>query len=215
MVNIPIRLVRRLYVPFAVLKYALEALAQHYGHLYTALLDRVYVGSDIELQKLIDKESQAEIAAGLSDLLTANRVAGKAGDAMQSLQATYRSKFRGKKALVSMVKKLIADGVTLAPCDWGYCVYSPDQSACRGDERGPNPIRREPNTCSTCANFAATERHRTWWEDRATREEAFLENTSLPTQSRSISEERLAKTKAVLRSLIQIGTGTIIEKPKK
>jgi integrase len=194
---------RKTFARFVVMrsKHGLEALAQHYGHLYTALLDRVYVGSNFELQSLIDKESQAELEQGLTDLLTSKHIGGKAGELMQSIRQSHVSTFRGKTSITALVKKFIKDGVVLAPCDWGYCVYAQDQSACGGNFQGPNAIAREPNVCATCGNFAVTERHLAWWNERAEREEKFLKSTDINLQSREISSQRLTRSRNILKSL--------------
>lgn len=182
-------------------KRGLEALAQHYGHVSSAVLDSAYVGSDVELHQLLDEESERDLAEGLTELLTSEALGGKAGHMLENLRNEVRTKFRGKTALASLVKRLIRDGVTLAPCDWGYCVYAKDQSACGGDATGPNPITREPTICSTCPNFAVTEVHRSWWEERAVRETKFLKIENLSEQTIAIVELRRAATNEVLATL--------------
>lgn len=194
---------RKTFAKFVVTrdKRGLEALAQHYGHVYTALLDRAYVGSDIDLHHLLDEESQRDLEAGLTDILKSPTLGGRAGEMLADIRREARKTYRGKVALASLVKKLINDGVTLAPCDWGYCVYAKDQSACGGNEVGPNPIGREPQTCATCANFSVTERHRSWWEDRAKREQLFLQKNGLSEQTIEIVRERLKSSEGILLSL--------------
>ena len=194
---------RKTFARFVVLrdKRGLEALAQHYGHLYTAILDKAYIGSDFELHHLIDEESQNDLEEGLTDLLSNKHLGGKAGDKLSKIRDKANVLYRGKSVLKSVVKMLIHDGVTLAPCDWGYCVYAQDLSACKGDDSGPNPIFREPNTCSTCSNFAVTARHKIWWEDRVKREESFLKQSNLSTQTIEIVRTRLNRSREILKTL--------------
>ena len=184
-------------------KRSLEALAQHYGHLYTAVLDGAYIGSDRSLKSLLEEESLRDLTAGLTDILTSKSLGGKAGLAVgpHRDKILAAGRFRGKRAIKKVVDDLIKKGVTLAPCDWGYCVYAQDVSACRGDETGPNPVNRNPGTCSTCQNFAVTEKHRQWWSDRFSREENFLRQPHLPEQTRRVVEIRLAETSDVLRTM--------------
>lgn len=73
---------------------------------------------------------------------------------------------------------MIADGIKLAPCHWGYCVYVEQLSACHGDESGPNEIERSPDVCARCSNFAVTEAHRPWWEARFRADEVFLQKVA-------------------------------------
>ncbi|TFI05129.1 MULTISPECIES: site-specific integrase [unclassified Herbaspirillum] len=194
---------RKTFAKFVVLRdrRGLEALAPHYGHIYTAILDGAYVGSDISLHHLLNEESELELTRGLTDLLTAKSLGGKAGEMLSIVRNEVSQKFRGKRALNSIVKKLIRDGITLAPCDWGYCVYAQDLSACGGDERGPSLIDREPNICASCGNFAVTEKHRSWWEERAVREEKFIKQDGLSIQTITVVKNRASNTQDVLEKL--------------
>lgn len=194
---------RKTFARFVVLrdKRALESLAFHFGHMYREITDVNYVGSDIELSQLIEEESRRDLATGLSDLLTSPHVAGKGGAALAAYKKSHSRKLRGKLALKKMVDDLIKKGVQLAPCDWGYCVYAQALSACHGDERGPNKERRSADVCSGCSNFAATERHRAWWEQRFEEDESFLKQAGLPNQTVIWVERRLSNTSSVIRGL--------------
>lgn len=194
---------RKTFARFVVLrdKRALESLAYHFGHLYVEITDVNYVGSDIELSQLIEEESRRDLAAGLSDLLTAPNVAGKGGEALVAYKERNSAKLRGKLSLKRMVDDLIKKGVQLAPCDWGYCVYAQALSACRGDGKGPNKERRSADVCSGCGNFAATERHRAWWEQRFEADEEFLKQEDLSSQTIMWVERRLSNTSEVIRGL--------------
>ncbi|WP_020167412.1 MULTISPECIES: site-specific integrase [Methylotenera] len=194
---------RKTFAKFVVLrdKRGLEALAQHYGHLYIAILDKFYVGTDFELHNLIDEESQKDLEAGLNDLLSCETLGGKAGEKLTKIREKANTKYRGRSVLNSIVKMMIKEGVILAPCDWGYCVYSKDQSACKGTDTAPNPIFREPNTCVNCNNFAVTQKHKKWWEDRVIRDEEFLKQQDLPIQTITIVKSRLDKSINVLQKL--------------
>lgn len=194
---------RKTFARFVVLrdKRALESLAFHFGHMYREITDVNYVGSDIELSQLIEEESRKDLATGLSDLLVSPHVAGKGGAALAAYKKSYSAKLRGKLSLKKMVDDLIKKGVQLAPCDWGYCVYAQALSACNGDERGPNKERRSADVCSACSNFAVTERHRAWWEQRFEEDEVFLKQAGLPNQTVIWVERRLSNTAGVIRGL--------------
>lgn len=185
-------------------KHALEALAYHFGHIYQSITDGSYAGSDIELQKLLGEESRRDLERALTDLVTSPNVGGKAGAAISTIREGTRSNFRGKRGVRRLVEKLIADGVQLAPCDWGYCVYSQALSACHGDSRGPNEARRSPDICAGCQNFAVTERHRPWWEARLDREDQFLSNPDLPTQTIALVSRRRGNSARILSNLNEV-----------
>jgi site-specific recombinase XerC len=180
-------------------KSALESLSYHFGHVYTSITDGSYGGVDIELRALLTEESRKDLERALTDLISSDHIAGKAGAAMQEFRA--KARFRGKRGLKSLVQRLISEGVQLAPCYWGYCVYCQSTSACHGDVRGPNEVLRSPDVCSGCPNFAATERHRPWWEVRFSRDECFLKTTGLVAQTIKLVEKRMSNTIRILQDL--------------
>ena len=74
-----------------------------------------------------------------------------------------RPRFRGgrlKQDIKSYARLLVDTGLVLGVCDWGFCVYREEHSACLGNAFGPNPARREPSACARCKNFAVSDRHR-------------------------------------------------------
>ena len=184
-------------------KSMLEPIAAQLGHVYSSFTDGVYVGSDNELAAMLVEADRKELARGLEELLTCKGVVGKAAPALEAMRRRV-AKFPGKKSLNRLIDDLIRQGVQLAPCDWGYCVYTRVYSACDGDERGPKEAGRSPDVCAGCQNFAVTPTHRPFWEDRARREEEFLELPNLPEQTQAVVEARLKKTRTVLSKVIQL-----------
>lgn len=195
---------RKTFARFVVLrdKRALEPLSYHFGHTQTLITDGCYVGYDIELEKLIDYESRRDLASGLEDILRSGAVAGKAAENLRHFKmAGNTQKYRGRRSLQRLIDRLIEQGVQLAPCDWGYCVYSQSLSACRGDITGPNEVNRSPSVCAGCKNFTVTEKHRAWWSDRLEKDEDFLRQIEIAPQSRGLVEKRIDVTKKVLTYL--------------
>lgn len=193
---------RKTFARFVVLrdKRVLESLAYHFGHTHRAITDGYYVGSDMELALLLDAENRQDLAQSLADLLSSRNIAGKASKAFMS-SGKPASGLRGKAALKTMVERLIAQGVQLAPCDWGYCVYSKSLSACQGDAKGPNEAQRTADVCSGCSNFVVTERHRAWWEERVVRDERFLGSQEVGQQAAMVVQRRLSRSKELLAEL--------------
>jgi len=196
---------RKTFARFVVLrdKTALESLAYHYGHVHRAITDSAYVGGDIELERLLAEESRKDLAKGLTDILTSTHIGGRASKALRKVPESPEDSphFRGKRSVSQMVEILINKGVQLAPCDWGYCVYSQAFSACHGDDKGPNELERSPDVCAGCSNFTVTEHHRAWWETRYTRERAFLDARQSKDQTFEIARLRFTRTKQVIASL--------------
>jgi integrase len=193
---------RKTFARFVALrdKRSLESLSYHFGHATRLITDGSYVGYDIELEQLIAEESRLDLARGLTELLTARQVAGKVAPELEALRKKARN-FRGKLALDRLVDRLIEDGVALAPCDWGYCVYTQALSACQGSRTKPNEANRSPEICAGCANFGVTKQHQQYWKARRDREAVFLQNADLSEQAKIIAEKRLRNSEQILDKL--------------
>jgi integrase len=178
----------------------LHALQMHFGHVSRSMTDRAYVGTDFELGELIGTETLQETRAALEELLTAPNLAGAAGRMLAA-----RSRFRGRTRdgeVSAYVDFILRDsGMMLGICDWGYCVYRREHSACQGDEAGPNPALRTQSVCVRCANFAVTERHRSIWQERRQRSRALLDHPGLDHESRRLAEQRIAEADQILAEL--------------
>lgn len=186
----------------------LTALQRHLGHVHRAMTDRAYVGTDFELAQLIDDQAAEETRKALEDLLLAPNVAGKAG-----VMLSERSPFRGR-TLSSDVDGYITEilagtDMRLGVCDWGYCLYRRETSACLGGEREPNPVLRTQSTCSTCANFAVTDRHRPVWEARLERNTALIQRDDLDRESRALAEARIQESRRILDQLDEGNAGDV------
>jgi len=196
---------RKTFARFVVLrdKRALGALAHHYGHTHRSFTDSNYVGDDLELATMISEENRRDLAAGLNDILRSSNVSGKASGLLRVMSEKNKvgKSIRGRKTISRLAERLIDEGVTLAPCDWGYCVYSQAHSACGGDSNGPNQVERAPDVCAKCTNFVVTDTHRNWWEERARDASAFLSRPGLPTQTIAVVERRRQAAESVLRTM--------------
>lgn len=164
------------------------------------MTDQAYVGTDFELADLIDDQTAEETRKALEDLLLAPRVAGKAG-----IMLSERSPFRGRMRsgdVDAYITEIIAEtDMRLGVCDWGYCVYRRETSACLGSEREPNQVLRTQSTCSTCANFAVTDRHRPVWEARLERNTMLTQRDDLDAESRALAEARITESRRILDQL--------------
>jgi len=178
----------------------LHALLAHFGHVTRVMTDRGYVGTDFALDELIDRHAIDETRAALEELLTAAALGGKSGRMIAA-----RSQFRGRtrdgdvQAYVDFLMK--ETDLRLGVCDWGYCVYRVETSACFGDDKGPNPVLRTEGTCISCANFAVTAKHRPVWEARRARNAKLLDETALDPTSRVLAETRIVECERVLAEL--------------
>lgn len=179
-----------------------RALADHYGHVDTYLIDTVYTSRDFEMMGLLDEAQHRELEAALTDVLASPTLAGKGASTIRAARDEVSSgSFQGELSLEGMVEALIRKGVSIAPCSWGYCLYESNASACQGSKRRPNAVRRNASLCSGCANFAVTQEYRPFWEDRFASDEQFLMRSDIPEQSRNFVNDRHRRTVTILREL--------------
>ncbi|MDO9166841.1 MAG: hypothetical protein Q7U13_12110 [Rhodoferax sp.] len=131
-------------------------------------------------------------------MLAAPGLGGRAGAEI----VAKRSRFRGtriKQDIKSYARLLVDAGLVLGVCDWGFCVYREEHSACLGNAVGPHPARREPSTCARCRNFAVSTQHRSYWSEQARRSEMQLNDPTLPIQTLRIVRERLNEALSLIR----------------
>ena len=193
---------RKTFARFAALRdrTSLFALAQHLGHRERSITDTSYAGTDYALEREIDAHVLDQSVAAWEHMLSAPHLGGRAG---QEILAK-RPHFRGvtmKEDIKSYARMLSEAGLTLGVCDWGYCVYREENSACLGNPYGPDPVRREPSTCVRCKNFAVSNHHRAYWQDQMRRHEALLNEPALPAQTLKIARMRFEEARAIVRSI--------------
>ena len=193
---------RKTFARFAALRdrSCLFALAQHLGHRERAQTDHGYVGSDYRLNQEIDAEILNQSVAAWEHMLAAPGLGGRAGAEIVAKRPRFRGN-RMKQDLKSYARLLVEAGLVLGVCDWGFCVYREEHSACLGNATGPNPARREPSTCARCKNFVVSTQHRPYWVEQARRSETLLDEPALPLQTLRIVRERMNEARGLLRAL--------------
>lgn len=179
---------------------ALFALAQHLGHRERTVTDLCYAGTDYRLNCEIDAAILEQSVAAWEHMLAAPGLGGRAGAEI----VAKRPRFRGarlKQDIKSYALMLVDAGLVLGVCDWGFCVYREEHSACLGNTAGPNPERREPSTCARCKNFSVSMQHRSYWVEQVSRNEALLNEPALPIQTLRIVRERLNEARSLIRAI--------------
>jgi len=193
---------RKTFARFAALRdsSALFALAQHLGHRERAVTDYGYSGSDYRLNQEIESEILEQSAAAWEHMLAESGLGGRAGAEIMAKRPHFRGA-RLKQDIKSYARLLVDAGLVLGVCDWGFCVYREQHSACLGNAIGPNPARREPSTCSHCRNFAVSTQHRPYWVEQVHRHEVLLNEPALPLQTLRIVRERLDEARSLIRAI--------------
>ncbi|HEY6928008.1 MAG TPA: hypothetical protein VI653_31310 [Steroidobacteraceae bacterium] len=179
---------------------SLFALAQHLGHRERSLTDQHYAGTDYVLEHEIDAAVLEQSVCAWEHMLSAPHLGGRAGEAILARRPRFRGT-RIKSELKRYARMLAEAGLILGVCDWGYCVYREEYSACRGNASGPNAVNREPSTCVRCKNFVVSEVHRDFWLEQVCRHEALLNEAALPSQTLKIARTRLDEARAMIRSI--------------
>jgi len=178
----------------------LFALAQHLGHRDRQMTDKGYVGTDYALHEEIEEHILEQSVSAWEEMLSAPALGGRAGEHIMAKRPRFRG-MKMKQDLRSFAQLLVQAGLTLGVCDWGFCVYRQEHSACLGSATEPNPIYREPSTCVRCRNYVVTEQHRPYWQEQVERHQALLSEPNLPRQTLKIARDRLTEATKVLRSL--------------
>lgn len=178
----------------------LLAMAQHFGHRERAVTDHGYAGPDYRLNQEIDAEILEQSITAWEHMLAAPGLGGRAGVEIMAKRPRFRGS-RLKGELKSYARLLVDAGLVLGVCDWGFCIYREEYSACLGNARGPNPARREPSTCATCRNYAVSAQHRPYWVHQLRRHEALLDEPALPRQTLRIARDRVDEARRLIRAI--------------
>ena len=193
---------RKTFARFAALRdrTCLYALAQQLGHRDRSMTDSGYVGTDYALEREIEAEVIEQSVLAWEHMLSAPQLGGSAGREILAKRPQFRGA-RMKDDIKTYARTLVEAGLVLGVCDYGYCVYRREHSACRGNAAGPNAVYREPSTCVRCLNFAVSAQHRPYWMGQLQRCETLLNEPALPAQTLKIVRERLEEARGMLRSI--------------
>ena len=188
-------------------KTALVALSEHLGHFDRLITEQGYGYFDDLLQKEIANHVVKNSIAAFEAMLSAESLAGKAG---REISQT-RDRFYGEMTdndIQKLAEMCVDAGLLLGVCDWGFCVYRSEYSACHGTIHGPNPVQREPGTCMKCKNFVVTEKHKGYYEGQRERYRPLMEQKGIPEQTREVATARYNEADQIIRSLESEAAGT-------
>jgi integrase len=155
----------------------LLALADHLKHVSVAMTARGYVGTDFDLQQLVDHEGQIETATALDRFLSTDRLAGKMGERIAAGNASFRGR-AGEQVRRDYIKFVLKEtDLTIHACEYGWCVFQAETARC-GGKLAPDPAARSPAVCLDCANFVVEPKHAPYWRERRERNRAVMPNAS-------------------------------------
>jgi hypothetical protein len=158
--------------------------------------DHGYAGSDYRLNQEIDAEILQQSINAWEHMLAAPGLGGRAGEEI----VANRPRFRGKR-MKEDLSKLRAPagrrGLVLGVCDWGFCVYREEHSACLGNAAGPEP--RSPRAVDLRA-LQELRRCRSSIDptgsSRSTAASGLLDEPALPRQTLRIVRTRLDEARS-------------------
>ncbi len=153
----------------------LLALADHLKHVSVAMTAKGYVGTDFDMQQLVDHEGQIETATALDRFLSSDRLAGKMGERIAAGNASFRGR-AGER----------------------WCVFQAETARC-GGKLAPAPTGRSPAVCLDCANFVVEPKHAPYWRER--RERNCVVMTRASRLTRATLDEAIAQCDRVLSRL--------------
>jgi integrase len=176
----------------------LLALADHLKHVSVAMTAKGYVGTDFDLQQLVDHEGQIETATALDRFLSADRLAGKMGERIAAGNAAFRGR-AGEQLRRDYINFVLKEtDLTIHACEYGWCVFQAETARC-GGRLAPNPVGRSPAVCLDCTNFVVEPKHAPYWRERRERNLAVMPHASNLT--RAALEEAIAQCDRVLSRL--------------
>jgi hypothetical protein len=176
----------------------LLALADHLKHVSVAMTAKGYVGTDFDLQQLVDHEGQIETATALDRFLSADRLAGRMGERIAAGNASFRGR-AGEQLRRDYIKFVLKEtDLSIHACEYGWCVFQAETARC-GGRLAPDPTGRSPAVCLDCANFVVEPKHAPYWRERRERNRAVVPNASRLT--RAPLDEAIAQCDRVLSRL--------------
>ncbi|HUY25813.1 MAG TPA: hypothetical protein VMV27_00205 [Candidatus Binataceae bacterium] len=176
----------------------LLALADHLKHVSVAMTAKGYVGTDFDLQQLVDHEGQIETATALDRFLSADRLAGKMGERIAAGNASFRGR-AGQQVRRDYIKFVLNEtDLSIHACEYGWCVFQAETARC-GGRLAPDPAGRSPAVCLDCANFVVEPKHAPYWRERHARNRRIMPNASRLT--RAALDEAIAQCDRVLSRL--------------
>lgn len=176
----------------------LLALADHLKHVSVAMTAKGYVGTDFDLQQLVDHEGQIETATALDRFLSADRLAGKMGERIAAGNVSFRGR-AGEQLRRDYINFVLKEtDLTIHACEYGWCVFQAETARC-GGRLAPDPVGRSPAVCLDCTNFVVEPKHAPYWRERRERNLAVMPQASHLT--RAALEEAIAQCDWVLSRL--------------
>ena len=176
----------------------LLALADHLKHVSVAMTAKGYVGTDFDMQQLVDHEGQIETATALDRFLSSDRLAGKMGERIAAGSASFRGR-AGEQVRRDYIKFVLKEtDLSIHACEYGWCVFQAETARC-GGKLAPAPTGRSPAVCLDCANFVVESKHAPYWRERRERNCAVMTRASRLT--RATLDEAIAQCDRVLSRL--------------
>jgi hypothetical protein len=157
----------------------LTAISKHFGHVSEMITYSSYVeGADPELERYRDDVAYNEVARYMAAVRRGEiPTAGKIPEAIVANSQYLNAHFAAlseDEIIDAMTDELRKSNIRGFGAPWGICIYRREWSRCEGSVCGPNFVKRNTETCCSCANLVMLERHHGFWHDRKAKTELSL-----------------------------------------
>lgn len=189
------------------------AVRDHFKHISTVILERGYIGHDVEMLGLIEDEATYAAAEFMFSSLNGEPVAGKVAQHIAESHDALKRHIGPDKTARESVEILAAtlseDRLRMWPSDWGKCFFRSEVARChRSVEHGfenradrPDFAMRRPDVCCDCVNLLVFNDDIEFWTSRLMTSLAVADANRAAGESGMtiIAEQRAEACRKILR----------------
>jgi hypothetical protein len=195
---------------------ALPSIREHFKHLSSFVTDTAYLGTNLNLLKVVEDERLRQASRVLLNIVTGEQVVvGKIAPIIlkeiELLRSRCAAAANDNERLEIVHGAVKAAGVRAWRCEYGTCLFRSETAKCHFAQKGafdhnarrPLGQERTPDLCCTCSNLVIDQAHIPFWKAR------YLEHRQVRDCGRkdgdliiaAFSHERMLKAAAILRIL--------------
>lgn len=208
------------------------AVRDHFKHISTMILERGYIGHDVEMLGLIEDEATYAAAEFMFNSLNGEPVAGKVAqhiaESHDSVKRHIGPDRTPRESIEVLAATLSEDRLRMWPSDWGKCFFRSEVARChRSVEHGfenradrPDFAMRRPDVCCDCANLLVFNDDIEFWKSRLITSLAVADANRASGESwmAIIAEQRAEACRKILKKFgvteVNEGRSTALPEPE-